>query len=287
VLVSVVIPAYNRAGSLSRAVQSVMDQTCRDLEVLVVDDGSTDGTPQVAAGLAAGDGRIRCHRHESNRGAQAARNTGIRQARGEWVAFLDSDDELLPDSLEARLAVARSEGVDVVHSDGYVVDAATGARTPHGEPPISGQVFKALLRRWGVFYQSLLVRKAALKQIGLLDESIVSHQEWDTAIRLARLHPFGYASRPTFLYYRRGEGTISGNKRQQAVGYLQVVEKHREDIVRLLGRARLAQHYFQAAQLYRAAQDKPGARRWYFRSALAWPFGRTALNGIVRTLRSL
>lgn len=101
--VSVVIPTYDRAAVLPRAIDSVLGQTVEDLELLVVDDGSTDRAPDVVAGYA--DDRVRCLRHEQNRGASAARNSGIEAASGDYVAFLDSDDEWLAGKLETQLAV--------------------------------------------------------------------------------------------------------------------------------------------------------------------------------------
>src|ERR1017187_7936626 len=95
--VSVVIPTYNRARILPRAVKSVVSQTLEDWELLVVDDGSADDTEQVVAAF--GDSRIHYIRHERNRGQSAAQNTGIRASRGTYVAFLDSDDEWLPEKL--------------------------------------------------------------------------------------------------------------------------------------------------------------------------------------------
>ena len=105
--VSVVIPAYNRAGQVGRALESVSRQTYPHWEIVVVDDASTDGTAQAVEARAADIGHLRLARHACNLGAQAARNTGIRASRGPWIAFLDSDDWWEPDSLELRLAEAR------------------------------------------------------------------------------------------------------------------------------------------------------------------------------------
>src|SRR5437660_252962 len=98
-LVSVIIPTCNRAKVVSRAIESVWAQTYQDFEIIVVDDGSTDETMHTVSCLMQMDDRIRYMQHESRRGAQAARNTGIRAAHGNWIAFLDSDDHWLPDSL--------------------------------------------------------------------------------------------------------------------------------------------------------------------------------------------
>src|SRR5438874_1529861 len=97
---SVLIPAYNRAHYLAECLDSVLAQTLPDWECIIVDDGSTDGTPELAADYMRRDARFRYHRQE-NAGVSAARNTGIRLAAGEWVAFLDSDDYYFPTALEA------------------------------------------------------------------------------------------------------------------------------------------------------------------------------------------
>jgi hypothetical protein len=127
-------------------------------------------------------------------------------------------------------------------------------------------------------YQCLLVRKSALERIGRLDESLVSHQEWDTAIRLARHYPFGFLARPTFVYHRRAEGTVSGNKLNQARGYLQIVEKHKQAILSIVGCRPLARHYWWAAGLYRSAGDEPAARRCDRLSTLWRLLGRVAFR---------
>ena len=101
--VSVIIPTYNRAHLVGRAIRSVLNQTYQDFEIIVVDDGSTDNTEEVVKSF--NDPRIRYIRHEKNRGGSAACNTGIRAARGEYIAFQDSDDEWLPEKLEKQMQV--------------------------------------------------------------------------------------------------------------------------------------------------------------------------------------
>lgn len=113
-MISVIIPTYNREKTLPRAIESVLRQTCREeLEVIVADDCSTDGTAELVRSMADADPRVRYLCLEKNQGACAARNAGIDQARGEWIAFQDSDDEWLPGKLEAQLAALRESGADV------------------------------------------------------------------------------------------------------------------------------------------------------------------------------
>ncbi|MGB9587486.1 MAG: glycosyltransferase family 2 protein, partial [Armatimonadota bacterium] len=108
--VSVVIPTYNRALLVERAIRSVLGQTYTDFEVIVVDDGSTDDTKRILADLAHEDPRVRWFHHSENRGAQAARNTGCRAAEGEYIAFLDSDNEWLSNKLHLQMELLKEHG---------------------------------------------------------------------------------------------------------------------------------------------------------------------------------
>ena len=105
--VSIIVPCYNSTRYLSACVDSVLAQTMPDFEVLLIDDGSTDGTLALAQALAARDARLRVL-HQENAGVSAARNLGLAHARGEWITFVDSDDLLAPDALEIMLSAAAS-----------------------------------------------------------------------------------------------------------------------------------------------------------------------------------
>ncbi len=104
--ISVIIPVHNREKLIERALHSVLSQTYPDLEAIVVDDGSKDGTARKVLDICSEDSRIRLLEHSTNLGAQAARNTGAKAAKGRWIAFLDFDDRWLPDILEKRLRLA-------------------------------------------------------------------------------------------------------------------------------------------------------------------------------------
>jgi glycosyltransferase involved in cell wall biosynthesis len=284
--VSVIIPVRNRETLIQRAIHSVLNQTYRDFEIIVVDDGSTDNTASVAALLAEQDKRVRLLRHVSNRGAQAARNTGIRNAKGEWIAFLDSDDQWYPESLEVRLQLAVKNKLHVVHSECDVLKPESTEPRRFGVPRMEGQIYKELLRRPGPMFQGLLVSKEVLNGIGLLDESLVSYQEWDTAIRMAKHHAFGFIPDPTFLYDCRPANTISKDLLRTAEGYEQVFTKHLLPICRVLGPRGLVRHYENAANLYREANDDPSVQRCSMRAFLYWPFQpRAIFRGVQRLLQ--
>jgi glycosyltransferase involved in cell wall biosynthesis len=282
--VSVVIPAFNRASVIANAIQSVLGQSFRELELIVVDDGSRDATAETVLAISQSDSRIRLIRHQSNRGAQAARNAGIRAALGEWVAFLDSDDIWLTSSLEVRLAAARSRNVDVVHSLGFVLRFGGGEPETFDVPALCGNVYHQLLRAAGPLFQALLVKARALSAIGGLDEDIVAYQEWDTAIRLAKRFEFAFVPEPTFVYDCRGTDTISKNLLRAARGYEQILRKHLREIALKAGPRAIAEHYAQLSSEYRIAGDERASRRCRYTSYLWWPNPRVPLRKLKAVL---
>ncbi len=273
-LVSIVVPAFNRGFIIGAALESILHQTYQNWEALVVNDGSSDGTRQIVREYARRDARIRLIEHEHQKGAQAARNTGIRSARGGWIAFLDSDDRWLPHSLEARLKLTQNGLRHVIHSDCYVLLSGSNNPERFGVPPMQGQVYTELLQRSGPMFQALLVSRDALTAINYLDESIVAYQEWDTAIRLARHCSFEFVTEPTFIYDCRHASTISKDRLREALGYQQIVDKHRWPILRYLGPKVLAHHYEQAAFFYHKAKDEKRAKRCSVKAKICWPFRR-------------
>ncbi len=285
-LVTVVVPAFNRASTLPRALDSIFDQTYTNWEAIVVDDGSTDQSADAVQEFRRKDARVNLIRHPQRKGAQAARNTGILAANGKWIAFLDSDDVLLPDSLKSRIELART-GLEVVHSNCYVARAGSSELQPFGLPALEGKVYRKLLRKSGFTFPSLLVSKGAIKRIGYLDQNIVAYQEWETAIRLAKYFQFGFVKAPTFIYDCRLEDSISRNRLQDARGYEQVVRKHEWPIVCFLGPKALVHHYQLAADLYLKANDHDNTERCLRKAFSLWPFRPgTILRGIQRLLHS-
>ncbi len=266
-LVTVVIPAYNRAEKIVKALESVQAQTYRNWEIVVIDDGSEDSTPQKVRELSHGDRRIRLIRHDKNRGAQAARNTGIKNSKGDWVSFLDSDDQWLNDSLQLRMSLALSERISVVHSGAYLV-MDDGILKPWRVSGVAGNAYRDLLRNEGPVFQSLLISREALTRIDYLDERIVSFQEWDTAIRLAKYYRFGFLPKPTFIYDNRNDDAISRDSVRAGLGYEQVVRKHFWKILLLIGPAGISRHFEIAGFLYREGGDQKSFRRCQARAVL-------------------
>ena len=199
---SVVIPTCNRAELLPMAVRSVLSQTVQDFEIVIVDDGSSDATPAVAESFA--DPRIHYLRHPVARGGGAARNTGIAHARGEYVAFLDDDDEWYPDKLARQLDVMRlgEPEVAAVYCGYSIVERGTGRVRGRMTPSAKGDLAAELLARNPIGGTScMLVRKECLERVGGFDERLPSFQDRDLWIRLSRVTRFGYVEEPLLNYY--------------------------------------------------------------------------------------
>lgn len=173
-LVSIVIPTHNRATLVVRAIRSVLDQTHQALELIVVDDGSSDGTGAVVGAIE--DPRVRYLRHERPRGACAARNAGIEAARGDWIAFLDDDDVFLPRKIERQLAV----------STGCVAVVTAFQRLGGTHARVLGidTIELAHLRRGNRFSGSGMLARSDVARRLKFDESLPRGQDWDFLIRL-------------------------------------------------------------------------------------------------------
>jgi glycosyltransferase involved in cell wall biosynthesis len=223
--VSVILPAYNRAQLLPRAIGSVLAQTHADFELIVVDDGSTDNTEAVVRRLA--DPRIRYLRRR-NGGPGAARNTGIATARGEFVAFQDSDDEWLPHKLERQLArfgrSAGGVGLVVCGHRETRVDAITELcvddHLARGEAPAS------LLT--GLWYvpATWLVRRDVLARAGSFDESLPSCEDWDLAFRLSDKCRFDFVPEVLVLKHH-SPGSVFDHPPRRIAGFRRILRRHR------------------------------------------------------------
>ncbi len=181
--VSVVIPCYNGERFVAEAIQSVLDQSMRDFEIIVVDDGSRDGSRAVVAKYL-DDRRVRHVEHAENRGIAAARNTGIKEARSEFIAFLDQDDLWYPEKLEKQLQVFerdKSGEIGLVFSAHKISSKGRPPCTPRGRRvPLNindasrEAVFGALFLHNFITMSSVVVRRGCFKTLGLLDENIRS-----------------------------------------------------------------------------------------------------------------
>lgn len=261
--ISVIVPTYNRAKTICYCLDSVLAQTFKPLEIIVVDDCSTDETVAIVNSYS--KLAVRCIVLKKNSGAQAARNCGIREARGDWIAFQDSDDKWLPDKLEKQIQALAVVGFDpwtVVHTNAIWLQVSTGRRLRIELPVVEGDnVYPLLLSRPAPMFQGMLVSRQAIEKTGLLDEQVPSYQEWDTSISLAKHCRFIYLREPLFIYYLHGE-TISSNIKRDIEGYQYIIDKYKNEIIQHCGKETLGNHYCCIAMKYLVLQDYSNANEF-------------------------
>lgn len=252
-LVSVIIPTYNRAHTISQAIDSVLNQTYGNLEIIVIDDGSTDNTKEILAPY----GQKITYLSQSNCGVSSARNAGIQQARGEYVAFLDSDDLWYPQKLEKQIeAIQRNKEYALCLTDiEYVDDAGSHIRFSSlcKAIPYNGYLFTYLLQGSGTcsYVTTILVKKGVFTTVGLFDESLNTAEDIDMLLRITSRYQAALVDEPLVKYikYRReGDSNLSdrlftGNRIraiQKIKEYCpQLAQKHQKLISRRTARINL------------------------------------------------
>lgn len=197
--VSVVIPAYNAEGFLARAIRSVLAQTRPPSEIVIVDDGSTDRTREIAESFGAS---VRCIR-QNNRGAAAARNRGIEESKGSFIAFLDSDDEWLPERLEKTLApLLKNRAVGLAYCRSIRV-LENGTRALHHEEAVKGRLAGGIYPPPYISTPATIFRRECFDRCGLFDAALSQNEDIDLFIRVAEEFVVAEVAEPLVIVHGR------------------------------------------------------------------------------------
>jgi len=226
--VSVVLPTFNRAPVLARAIHSVLSQTFRDLELIIVDDASRDSTKAVVAQFH--DERLHYHRIAENRGCAAARNWGIHRANGELIAFQDSDDEWCVHKLETQLAFYRSLPGDRVAGVGcslmrYGPGRAQLVRWPTTPGPEGHVETDAFIRSCTAYLQSLLLRRDVLAEQHGFNEGLTTRSDFELGLRILSDYQIYAQADPLVVSHESADG-LSGNVAQRVRSSRQILALH-------------------------------------------------------------
>jgi glycosyltransferase involved in cell wall biosynthesis len=226
-VVSVIIPTHNRVRLLDRAVRSVLAQTFRDLELIIIDDASSDATQAYVRELR--DPRVRSISHERNRGVSAARNTGIANARGRYIAFQDSDDEWLVEKLEHQLAIMEKQGAgcgmvgcELLRYIGGPLITVRWAEEPADRERISACGHVAAI---SAFIQTTLFRRECLEDIGTFDESLWVCEDWELTLRAVGKWSFGNVPEPLVISYET-LGSLSSFPDRRSFALRRILDRH-------------------------------------------------------------
>lgn len=286
-LVSIVLPTFNRAGILPRAIHSVLSQSFRDFELIVVDDGSRDDTRQVVAALR--DPRLRYVARDRNGGVAAARNTGVHAATGRLLAFQDSDDEWLPRKLERQVEHLHPVDDRTMSVCGLVRKGLDSRRREvwlltYPRAPgdwADGLGWPGVLTAGVAYTQTWLVPRQALVDAGGFDEHLCIWDDWDLLIRLSKR--LAIRTLPDHLVIsQRGSDSLSDDPGRFARDLPLILHKYADDLTQRPN-DEAALHRMHALWLYKARQ--PGrARAALWRSLRRQPLHIPAWRLLARTL---
>lgn len=223
-LVTVYIPTHNRLDLLKRAIASVLQQTYKNIEIFIVDDASSDGTMAYLEDLQSSNMNIHYHRHEVSKGANAARNHAILNAKGQYISGLDDDDEMLPTCIEELITTYDPKyaytcgGYNLIRQNG-AVDNFTSKRASFS---LENMLYTNLTGN------QIFTSKEMFLKAGLFDETLVAAQDYDMWIRLLKIIPVAKAiQKPLYNVYENHTGRITTSSKK-IQGYLQCYTKHKK-----------------------------------------------------------
>lgn len=203
--VSVIIPTYNRVGLLPRAIESVLAQDIPEMEVIVVDDGSTDSTATLIKERFPGV----IYLSQANAGVSSARNTAIKSAQGEWIALLDSDDEWLVGKLSTQLAALETSGHKICHTEEIWIRDGVRVNQMNKHKKRGGFIFKYCLPLCAMSPSSILIHRTVFEQVGLFDESLPACEDYDLWLKISALYEVDFLEQPFINKYGGHEDQLS------------------------------------------------------------------------------
>jgi len=281
--VSVVLATYNYGRYLAGALDSALGQTLKDLEIIVIDDGSIDETKEVMAPYLSNP-QVRYFGTE-HCGQPAAKNIGIRLARAPLVAFLDADDLWLPTKLEKQVALlAANPKLGVVYSRRWLIDEQ-GRHLYFPQPPLPrGNVLEAMFRQNFICFSSAVVRRIVFDQVGLFDSTLALAIDYDLWLRVAQRFPFDYVNE-ALVKYRTGHASLSRRTEERlktaAIIMARFLDEHggRSALDPALIRRARAETYYEIALAIRN-RSRWAALPWYGRALWSAPNFGLAWQGL-------
>ena len=282
--ISVVIPTCNRPDKIKKAIRSVLNQTFQDFEVVVVDDGIKARAEEAVKSFA--DPRIKYIQHEKNKGGSAARNTGIKNSQADWIAFLDDDDEWLPEKLARQWEVIKRHGDEI----GFIFGGVKFINKVTGEervkiPPERGvyDYYEDVLSlKSKMMTSSIVIKKSVLADVGGFDESFPTNQETELNFRITKKYK-GVAIGNAFTTQLINHGDhVGGNLERRIEGRQKLLDKYISEIIKR--KYTYFIHLRGLGNLYRLNRQGKKAVKFYF---LAWKNNKGSLRELILALYSL
>jgi glycosyltransferase involved in cell wall biosynthesis len=255
-IVSVIIPTYNRESTIVRSVNSVLQQTYKNIEVIIVDDGSSDNTINVLNDIK--DERLKVIQCKENQGVSKARNIGIMAAAGTYIAFQDSDDEWLPDKLEKQVHIIENSDADVgvVYSSFLKIKDDKEKQLIPGTKKLKldGDILRSLSRGNVVGSPTMLIRKEVFDSVGMFDEKLIQVEDWDFVLRVSEKYKFRFIKAPLVISYWSKNSVSSDKMLQGLENEKYLLEKNAHLLHCKRG---YRSHYKKAISYYEKINDMP------------------------------
>lgn len=279
-LISVIIPTYNRSNLVCEATDSVLNQTYKNYEIIVVDDGSTDNTKRV---LEKYDSKVR-YIYQNNKGCAEARNVGIKIAKGKYIAFLDSDDIWLPKKLELQMEFFNNNCyAEFLYTNGFIQDLQKYDMKPYYNDtfkPSAGNVLPKLFLGNFIITSSVILKKELFDKAGYFDELIIKCEDYNMWLRLACLCNFDYLDHPLTIYrihpnresrnYKEDFRYLNRLKTFKAI--LKIHPQLEKEIETTAVKKRIAGQYYELARVYAEQNKLKEAKRNILSSIQISPF---------------
>lgn len=287
-LVSVIVPVYNREHLVQNTIDSILGQTYPDVEIVAINDGSTDNSLEVLRACAAKNPGKVVVIDQPNAGQVRARNCGIVKAQGEFIAFLDSDDTWEPEKLALQIPLFRDR-IGLVYCGIHEVDIhGRILKTVPCDAKLRGDIYEHLLVRNRMTGGTVVVSRHALESVGLFDERLNAAENWDLWIRIAQEYETDFVDQPLVRYLKH-EGNMSSNAKTMTDATLAILQKHIGDgtsrrVHKHTMKLAYANYYYNLAVLHFSAEDYRHAYRLFLR---CWTHKPLYADSAVRMLRMM
>ncbi len=269
--VSAIIITYNRANFLKKSIESILNQTYHDFEILIVDDCSPDHTREIVEGF--NDKRIKYFIHENNKGEGGSRNTGLQHARGKYIAFLDDDDEWLENKLQRQVSLLEtaSHEIGVVYTGLIRIDGKTDEIIDTNQiQKASGHILSNLIQGKNfVTPSTVMIKKECFESVGIFDEKLPTGFDYDMWIRIAKHYQFQYLNEP-LVKYRIHSSQLSGNYQLQIKGREAMFAKYKDYFNE--PNIHNSKRYFELGILHCLNGDHKSGRKMYTKSISLYPY---------------
>jgi len=270
-LVSVIIPTFNRSELILGTIKNVLNQTWKKLEIIIIDDGTTDETKHLILSL--DDKILKYNKNKNNIGCALSRLIGVQMAKGDYIAFLDDDDEWDKNYLQNQLKIfTKQPFLDLVISN-YVIKNENNVDDIRNMEPFVINFKKKIHEKPGPFFQCCLFKRKILQEMEkLLDSNTIPSEDWDFFMNLSILNPsIGYSNQIGFKW-NLSNLSQSSNLIKEAKGINYLINKHKKNIIKICGFTILSSHYRRIAMIYEKIGDFKNTKQFYNKAYLAAPY---------------